>query len=809
MKLPLKRPYPPMEAKSVTGIPTGPEWQYEPKWDGFRCVAFRDGNEIALQSKAGEPLERYFPEVVEHLRALAPKRFVLDGELVIPRGKALSFDDLLMRIHPAESRVRKLAHETPALYIVFDLLVDEKGTSLVETTLDERRPKLEAFAKRYVPGHEGIALSPVTDDPQVAIDWFQTTRGALDGVIAKRRDVPYRSGDRSGMQKIKQRRTADCVVGGFRYASAGKVIGSLLLGLYDEEGLLHHVGFTSGLSSDDRRALVPKLEKLVKPPGFTGNAPGGPSRWSTERSAEWEPLQSKLVLEVEYDHVSGQRFRHGTRFVRWRPDKAPRQCTFEQIAQPEGSVLALLGGKSSRPKATRTASPKSGRTKASGRKKASRSRTAKGAVILALASLLSSAPVVRAQEHMHMGAMPDSMAMDHDMASMHHDHLMAGLYGPYLIDREASGTAWQPENSQHAGVHSMRGDWMLMLHGLADIAYDDQGGARGDQKFFSSNMLMGIAQRPFGPGTLGAKAMMSLEPATIGKEGYPLLLQTGETADGVHPLIDRQHPHDLFMELAMSYSIASGHRSLFVYGGPVGEPALGPPAFMHRFSGSEIPLAPITHHWLDSSHITYGVLTGGAVWGGLKAEASAFRGREPDENRYGIESPKLDSHAFRLSLNPAPAWAFQVSYGRLHSPEQLEPEVNVDRTTASAMAAGGDEDRRWAATLAWGQNRNRPGPILDAFLLEGAAVVHTKHTFFARGEYAEKNELFDPADPRSGSVYEVGAIEGGYRYDVWSAGHLRVGLGALGTISFVPSSIQDVYGENPASWMLFTRIALR
>ena len=342
MTLPLTRPFPPMEALSVDTIPVGPEWQYEPKWDGFRCLAFRDGDTLALQSKSGEPLERYFPEMVEALRALGATRFVLDGEIVIPRGKSLSFDDLLMRIHPAESRVRKLAAETPALLIVFDLLVDEKGASLVLDTLDERRPRLEAFAAQFLAGHERVRLSPATDDPRVAMKWFQETRGALDGVIAKRRDLPYRSGDRTGMQKIKQKRSADCVVGGFRYASKAHVIGSLLLGLYDEEGVLHHVGFTSGLTTADRSALVPKLEKLVKPPGFTGRAPGGPSRWSTERSGEWQPLDPKLVVEVEYDHVSGDRFRHGTGFLRWRPDKAPRQCTFDQIERPEGSLLKLL-----------------------------------------------------------------------------------------------------------------------------------------------------------------------------------------------------------------------------------------------------------------------------------------------------------------------------------------------------------------------------------------------------------------------------------------------------------------------------------
>src|SRR6185503_6341431 len=340
--LPIKRPYPPMEAKSVDTVPTGSEWQYEPKWDGFRCLAFRDGDTVALQSKAGEPLERYFPELVEAVLAVPARRFVLDGEIVIPHGQSLSFDALLQGIHPAESRVRKLSTETPALLIVFDLLVDEKGASLVGKTLEERRPKLEAFAARFLEGHPTLRLSPASDDPATAIRWYEKTRGALDGVIAKRRDLPYRSGDRTGMQKIKQRRTADCVVGGFRYASKGGVIGSLLLGLHDDQGVLHHVGFTSSLSADERRALVPKLEALVKPPGFTGNAPGGPSRWSTERSGEWQPVAPKVVVEVTYDHFTGGRFRHGTRFLRWRPDKDPRQCTMDQVEHREGKAMALL-----------------------------------------------------------------------------------------------------------------------------------------------------------------------------------------------------------------------------------------------------------------------------------------------------------------------------------------------------------------------------------------------------------------------------------------------------------------------------------
>ena len=424
-----------------------------------------------------------------------------------------------------------------------------------------------------------------------------------------------------------------------------------------------------------------------------------------------------------------------------------------------------------------------------------------------------------AQEHMHHGSVVDTSAtapaghdmtaMGHDMGAMHHDHAMTGLFGAYPMTREASGTSWQPDRAAHLGFHSMHGAWTLMLHGMVDVIVDDQGGPRGDQKVFSSNMLMGMASRPLGPGTLGTRVMMSIEPSTIGKEGYPLLLQTGETADGRTPLIDRQHPHDLFMELAASYSVASGNRSLFLYGGLPGEPALGPPAFMHRFSASSIPEAPITHHWLDSSHITYGVLTAGAVWGGVKAEASAFRGREPDENRYDIESPKLDSHSFRLSVNPTPAWSFQVSYGRLHSPEQLEPEVDVDRTTASAMVAGGDEGRRREAMLAWGQNRNRPGAHLDAFTLEGAAELKPRHMVFARGEMVEKDELFAEGEPRHGNVYDVGVVEGGYRFEVWQSTHVTAGLGGLGTISFVPSSIQDAYGDRPASWMLFTHIALR
>lgn len=336
MALPLPLSYPPMEALSVPAIPEGTDWLYEPKWDGFRCLAFRDGAEVALQSKSGQPLARYFPEVVKSVKGVKAPRFVLDGEIVVPVGRELSFDGLLQRIHPAESRIRKLAAESPALFVVFDLLVDEKGKSLTSDTLRRRRPKLEAFAKKFFFSGGGVRLSPATSDLPVAKKWLSRAGGALDGVVAKRLDFDYDSGsgERTGMQKIKLLRTADCVVGGFRYASKGKVVGSLLLGLYNEEGLLDHVGFCSGLTAAFRKELTPELEALIQPPGFTGTAPGGVSRWSTERSEEWQPLAPRLVVEIQYDHFTGGRFRHGTRLLRFRPDKKPRKCTIDQVQRP-------------------------------------------------------------------------------------------------------------------------------------------------------------------------------------------------------------------------------------------------------------------------------------------------------------------------------------------------------------------------------------------------------------------------------------------------------------------------------------------
>ena len=327
--MPKATPVPaPMEALLAAELPTGDGWQFETKWGGFRCLARRDGNEVTLTSKSGKPLGRYFPDVVAMLEGLKEKEFLLDGELIIPVDDALSFEELQLRLHPAESRVRKLAAAHPAEFMLFDALVIG-GKDLSAEPLSKRRKALEKlFAKIDA---AGLHLSPVTYDRETAVDWLNHSGGALDGVIAKRTDLEYRSGERA-MIKVKQQRTADCVVGGFRYAEKKKQVGSLLLGLYDDQGRLNHVGFTSAIPAKDRPQLTKDLEALIEPPGFTGSAPGGPSRWNTARSMAWEPLKPTLVVEVRYDQVTGRRFRHGTGFVRWRPDKDPKQCTYEQLA---------------------------------------------------------------------------------------------------------------------------------------------------------------------------------------------------------------------------------------------------------------------------------------------------------------------------------------------------------------------------------------------------------------------------------------------------------------------------------------------
>jgi ATP-dependent DNA ligase len=341
MDLPLPLDTPPIEARAVTALPRGDEWRYEPKWDGFRCLAFRDGRDVALRSKSGQSLGRYFPDVVTALAALPAQRFVLDGEIVIPVERRLSFEALQLRLHPAESRVRKLASVQPAIFVAFDLLVDERGRNLTVLPFTQRRQALEAFVEAQGSA-PALRLSPNIAGIAEAYRWLDVLGGDIDGIIAKRADLPYLGGSRDGMQKYKLQHTADCVVGGFRYGKNNDLVGSLLLGLYNDDGRLDHVGFTATLRAADKPALTRRLEALIEPPGFTGKIPGGPSRWSTERSGEWQPLRPELVVEIRYDQMTDRRFRHGTTLLRWRADKAPRQCRFDQLPADTGGGLALL-----------------------------------------------------------------------------------------------------------------------------------------------------------------------------------------------------------------------------------------------------------------------------------------------------------------------------------------------------------------------------------------------------------------------------------------------------------------------------------
>jgi ATP-dependent DNA ligase len=342
MALPISTDYAPMEAELSTSVPAGDGWLFEPKWDGFRCLAFRDGGDVDLRSKASKPLARYFPELAGTFASLGAKKFVLDGEIVIPVGGNLVFDELLLRIHPAESRVKKLAAAHPAHFIAFDLLVDPKGKDLSGKPLADRRAALEEFASRFFPDAPSLHLSPATDDAALAARWLAGEHGGLDGVMAKRVDLPYASGERTAMRKVKRMRTADCVVGGFRWSKNGQSLGSLLLGLYGEDGKLHHVGFCSALNAETRSEAEKRVLPLRGGEGFSGRAPTGQSRWRKEGSSEWEPLRTELVVEVEYDHFSGGRFRHGTRFLRWRPDKEPAMCRLEQVEKEGGSALRML-----------------------------------------------------------------------------------------------------------------------------------------------------------------------------------------------------------------------------------------------------------------------------------------------------------------------------------------------------------------------------------------------------------------------------------------------------------------------------------
>lgn len=405
----------------------------------------------------------------------------------------------------------------------------------------------------------------------------------------------------------------------------------------------------------------------------------------------------------------------------------------------------------------------------------------------------------------------DQAKIDHPMPrhdGMTHAIPMKGYLGPYAMTREASGTSWQPDTSPHEGLHQQLEDWSVMTHGWLNLNYDRQDGPRGANKTFVSGMLMTMAQRPLGDGTFGVRAMLSPEPF-MGPNGYPLLLATGETADGINHLVDRQHPHELFMELAATYNHPiNATSSLFVYGGLPGEPALGPPAFMHRTSGMDNPEAPISHHWLDSTHITFGVITAGVVVTDWKFEASAFRGREPDQFRYDIERPALDSFAGRVSWNPVREMSLQVSYGRLKSPEQLAPLVNEDRITASAIYTTPFGDGHlWSTTAAWGR-KIMSGQPLDAFLIESAAILRTNYTFFMRAERVAENELTHDIPGLDGKTFTVNKVSVGGIYDVVRTDRVKFGIGGLASRYVLPSDLKSEYGRDLTSFMVFGRIKL-
>jgi hypothetical protein len=385
---------------------------------------------------------------------------------------------------------------------------------------------------------------------------------------------------------------------------------------------------------------------------------------------------------------------------------------------------------------------------------------------------------------------------------------MSGALGDYSMMRDASGTSWQPDSTVMEGIHGLAGEWATMIHGMATLVYDHQGGPRGGEQVFSQSMFMAMAQRQLGPGRLSLRGMWSLDPF-MGKAGYPLLFQTGETADGVDPLIDRQHPHDFFMELAGVYSLGfSPTRSAFLYLGYPGEPALGPPTFMHRFSGMENPEAPLGHHWLDATHIVFGVATLGWVSSGWKFETSVFNGREPDQKRWDMNRLQLDSVSGRVSWNPDANWSLQASHGFLKSPEQLEPNVNQHRTTASAIHNLVLPRGNWQTTLAWGRNNAQPGAASDAFLLE-SAISYEAHTVFGRAETGEKSELFPHGDPLHGMGFTVSKLSLGYVYDVRLAERLSLGLGGVASLHDLPAGLEPHYGASPKSTMLFTRLKLR
>ncbi len=424
----------------------------------------------------------------------------------------------------------------------------------------------------------------------------------------------------------------------------------------------------------------------------------------------------------------------------------------------------------------------------------------------AMATAPAALPVAAPPVDPHAGH--DRAGMDH--ATMNHAMPMRGALGPYPMTREASGTSWQPDAANHGGVHGAWNGWSLMGHAMLNGVYDRQGGARGADKAFVGGMLMGSARRDLASGdVIALRAMVSPEPL-MGKRGYPLLLASGETADGTTTLIDRQHPHDLIMELSASYSHRLDARSsVFVYAGLPGEPAFGPPAFMHRLSTMDSPEAPITHHWLDSTHITYGVLTGGFVQDNWKIEASRFTGREPDEHRFDIETPKMDSTAIRASWNPSAAWSLQASWADLESPEALEPATDERRWSASAIHtrkvfANG----LWSTTLAWGRKDRSDGVTLDGVALESALKPNADWTLFARAERLETDELDPHPGHAHGDVAKVAKLSLGAIRDWRVAESLKFGVGGLLTANAVPGALKGDYGSSPTGAMAFVRLVV-
>ena len=403
-----------------------------------------------------------------------------------------------------------------------------------------------------------------------------------------------------------------------------------------------------------------------------------------------------------------------------------------------------------------------------------------------------------------------TMPMDaHPMAVMPMSHggsMGGGAFGPYPGQREASGTAWQPDSSEAmTGPMLMSSGWMAMAHASVNLVYDHQSGPRGDDKAFVSGMVMGMARHPLGNGTVQFRAMLSPDPI-MGPAGYPLLLATGETANGTTPLVDRQHPHDMLMELSASLSQNIGLKgSAFLYAGLPGEPAFGPPAFMHRESIEDSPEAPITHHWLDSTHISFGVVTAGLVLDRFKIEASRFNAREPDQHRWNIETGPLDSTSVRLSWNPTRTLALQGSWAHFIDPEQLEPGVNQTRWSASALWAD-DVAPGWhtAATLAWGR-KSSEGHSDDGAAAE-ASLKHGGWTLFGRGEWVENRELLGLTPS---PAYKVGKISLGAIRDVAIADHLSLGAGAVVSLNFVPNALAPLYGSHdPTGMMAFVRLKL-